>query len=100
MYCCVKGIFAFIGPFAQTNRKGKTMKNFEKYSKQYFAPKGVSMDWMHREAIEKPPVWCSVDLRDGNQALIVPMSLEEKLEFFQLLCKVGFKEIEVGFPAA
>ncbi|MBQ8174223.1 MAG: 2-isopropylmalate synthase [Clostridia bacterium] len=76
------------------------MKNFEKYEKQYFIPKGVSMDFMWRDAIEKPPVWCSVDLRDGNQALIVPMSLEEKLEFFTLLCKVGFKEIEVGFPAA
>ncbi len=58
------------------------------------------MDWMRRDAVEKPPVWCSVDLRDGNQALIIPMSLEEKLEFFTLLCKVGFKEIEVGFPAA
>ena len=50
--------------------------------------------------IEKPPVWCSVDLRDGNQALIEPMSLEEKLEFFQMLVDIGFKEIEVGFPAA
>ena len=50
--------------------------------------------------IEKAPAWCSVDLRDGNQALIVPMSLEEKLEFFQMLVKIGFKEIEVGFPAA
>ena len=50
--------------------------------------------------IEKPPIWCSVDLRDGNQALIEPMSLEEKLEFFQMLVDVGFKEIEVGFPAA
>ena len=58
------------------------------------------MDWMQKTAIEKPPVWCSVDLRDGNQALIVPMSLEEKLRFFEVLCKVGFKEIEVGFPAA
>lgn len=58
------------------------------------------MDWTKRDAIDKPPTWCSVDLRDGNQALIVPMSLEEKLEFFQLLCRVGFKEIEVGFPAA
>ncbi len=58
------------------------------------------MDWMWREAPEKPPIWCSVDLRDGNQALIIPMSLEEKLEFFKLLCAVGFKEIEVGFPAA
>ncbi len=58
------------------------------------------MDWTKKTAIEKPPVWCSVDLRDGNQALIIPMSLEEKLEFFKLLCKVGFKEIEIGFPAA
>ena len=58
------------------------------------------MDWVKKSAIEKPPVWCSVDLRDGNQALIIPMSLEEKLEFFTLLCKIGFKEIEVGFPAA
>ena len=76
------------------------MKNFEKYSKQYFAPDGVSMDWIHRDALEKPPVWCSVDLRDGNQALIVPMSLEEKLEYYKVLLDVGFKEIEVGFPAA
>ena len=58
------------------------------------------MSWTKKECIEKPPVWCSVDLRDGNQALIIPMSLEEKLEFFKLLCDVGFKEIEVGFPAA
>ena len=58
------------------------------------------MDWAKKEYIDKPPIWCSVDLRDGNQALIIPMSLEEKLEFFSLLCKVGFKEIEVGFPAA
>lgn len=76
------------------------MKHFEKYTKQYFTPEGVTMDWTKRDAIDKPPTWCSVDLRDGNQALIVPMSLEEKLEFFQLLCRVGFKEIEVGFPAA
>ena len=58
------------------------------------------MDWTQKTCIEKPPVWCSVDLRDGNQALIIPMSLDEKLEFFNLLCKIGFKEIEVGFPAA
>ena len=76
------------------------MKNTNKYEKQYFLPEGVTMDWMKKTAIEKPPVWCSVDLRDGNQALIVPMSLEEKLRFFEVLCKVGFKEIEVGFPAA
>ena len=76
------------------------MKNCEKYSKQFFAPQGVTMDWVKKDCISKPPIWCSVDLRDGNQALIIPMSLEEKLEFFKLLCKVGFKEIEIGFPAA
>ena len=76
------------------------MNNCQKYTKQYFVPEGVTMDWMKKDALEKPPIWCSVDLRDGNQALIIPMSLEEKLEFFKLLCKVGFKEIEVGFPAA
>jgi len=76
------------------------MKNSNKYVKQYFEPSGVAMEWTKRSSIEKPPIWCSVDLRDGNQALVIPMSLEEKLEFFKLLCKVGFKEIEIGFPAA
>ncbi len=76
------------------------MKGYQKYKKQFFAPTSVTMDWTKKEYIDKPPIWCSVDLRDGNQALIIPMSLEEKLEFFKLLCKVGFKEIEVGFPAA
>ncbi len=76
------------------------MKNSNKYVKQYFEPQGVTMEWTKRSSIEKPPIWCSVDLRDGNQALVIPMSLDEKLEFFQLLCKVGFKEIEIGFPAA
>ena len=50
--------------------------------------------------IERAPVWCSVDLRDGNQALVTPMNLQEKLDFFKLLVDVGFKEIEVGFPSA
>ena len=76
------------------------MKNSNKYVKQYFEPQGVTMDWVKKSSIDKPPIWCSVDLRDGNQALIIPMSLEEKLEFFKLLCKLGFKEIEIGFPAA
>ena len=62
------------------------MNNTSKYAPQFFAPEGVTMDWTRKEKVEKPPIWCSVDLRDGNQALIVPMSLEEKLEFFQLLC--------------
>ena len=76
------------------------MQNCGKYEKQYFMPKGVSMDWMFKDAVEKPPIWCSVDLRDGNQALVIPMDLTEKLNFFKLLCKLGFKEIEIGFPAA
>ena len=76
------------------------MKGFEKYTRQYFIPEGDYSDWMKKDHIEKAPVWCSVDLRDGNQSLIIPMSLEEKLEFFDLLVKIGFKEIEVGFPAA
>lgn len=56
--------------------------------------------WAEKTAVERAPVWCSVDLRDGNQSLIEPMSLEAKTEFFKLLVKIGFKEIEVGFPAA
>ena len=76
------------------------MKNFEKYERAYFMPEKPTYDWVKKEYIEKAPIWCSVDLRDGNQALIEPMSLEEKLEFFELLVRIGFKEIEVGFPAA
>ena len=72
----------------------------EKYGKAYFMPPEVTYDLVKKDAIEKPPIWCSVDLRDGNQALIEPMSLEEKIEFFQMLVDIGFKEIEVGFPAA
>ena len=76
------------------------MQNCNKYTRQYFMPEGNNMDWIHKDRIEKAPVWCSVDLRDGNQALVIPMSLEEKLDFFKHLCKLGFKEIEIGFPAA
>ncbi|MEE1229230.1 MAG: 2-isopropylmalate synthase [Lachnospiraceae bacterium] len=75
------------------------MQHSEKYKPMYFRPQ-VAHKWIEKDHIENPPIWCSVDLRDGNQALIIPMSLEEKLEFFKLLVKVGFKEIEVGFPAA
>lgn len=71
-----------------------------KYQTSYFMPPVVTYDWVKKQTVEKAPVWCSVDLRDGNQALVEPMSLEEKLEFFEMLVKVGFKEIEVGFPAA
>lgn len=58
------------------------------------------MSWMMKDAVDHAPTWCSVDLRDGNQALVIPMSLSEKLEFYQKLIQIGFKEIEIGFPAA
>ena len=76
------------------------MKNAQKYTKQFFEAPKTSMSWTKKASIEKAPIWCSVDLRDGNQALITPMSLDEKLEFFKVLVEVGFKEIEIGFPAA
>ncbi len=76
------------------------MENISKYTRQYFPAPTGEMKWTKKNYISKAPVWCSVDLRDGNQSLIVPMSLEEKLEFFKLLVDLGFKEIEIGFPAA
>lgn len=76
------------------------MKNYQKYKRQFFEAPETAMKWTKKSYIAKAPIWCSVDLRDGNQALITPMSLEEKLEFFKFLVKVGFKEIEIGFPAA
>ena len=76
------------------------MMDVTKYQIGYYNPPKTEYRWVHKDHIEKAPTWCSVDLRDGNQSLIVPMSLDEKLEFFQLLVKIGFKEIEVGFPAA
>ena len=76
------------------------MMDATKYAPGYYpAPAGYD-SWVKKDHIEKAPAFCSVDLRDGNQALIVPMSLEEKIEFFKMLVKIGFKEIEVGFPAA
>lgn len=78
----------------------KTMKAHEKYTRGFFAPPSCEMRWTRKNYIEKAPIWCSVDLRDGNQSLIVPMTLDEKLAFFSFLVSVGFKEIEVGFPAA
>lgn len=101
----MKGFFAFhpyLRQFSRsTLRKGRTpMKNVEKYARGYFMPPETSLKWTRKEYITEAPIWCSVDLRDGNQALIVPMNLEEKLEYFKLLVDIGFKEIEVGFPAA
>ena len=76
------------------------MDNAKKYQPGYYNPPETTYDWVKKDHIEKAPYWCSVDLRDGNQALVVPMSLEEKLAFFKVLVDIGFKEIEVGFPAA
>ena len=73
--------------------------NYQKYRKQYHPVPLETRDWPNNE-ITHAPIWCSVDLRDGNQALYSPMTIEEKLEFFQFLVKLGIKEIEVGFPAA
>ncbi len=74
------------------------MLNYKKY-KRVPVVDYPERGWPNRE-IEKAPIWCSVDLRDGNQALVEPMVVEEKIEMFNLLVKLGFKEIEVGFPAA
>lgn len=74
------------------------MLNYKKY-KRVPVVKMETREWPDKE-IQKAPAWCSVDLRDGNQALIEPMVVEEKIEFFNMLVKLGFKEIEVGFPSA
>ena len=76
------------------------MENVKKYHEGYFMPPTIDLSWAYKQHPDKAPTWCSVDLRDGNQALIIPMSLDEKIEFFKMLVQVGFKEIEVGFPAA
>ncbi len=80
--------------------KKATMVNHTKYRPGYYPPPQESFEWVSRDHVTKAPRWCSVDLRDGNQALIEPMTLQEKLDMFKFLCRIGFKEIEVGFPAA
>ena len=69
----------------EINRKPVGMKNYNKYSIGYFMPPEECTDWVKKDHIDKAPIWCSVDLRDGNQALVVPMNLEEKLEWVFLL---------------
>lgn len=76
------------------------MKCYQKYQRQYKLPNPVDFSWMQKDHVDRAPVWCSVDLRDGNQALIEPMNIRAKTEFFKLLVDLGFKEIEVGFPAS
>ncbi len=77
-----------------------TMMDASKYSAGYYPAPICCFDWMKKDHIERAPIWCSVDMRDGNQSLVIPMSLEQKLEYYKVLLQVGFKEIEVGFPAA
>ncbi len=72
----------------------------KKYGVGYYKAPGQYNKWAEKDHITKAPVWCSVDMRDGNQSLVVPMSLDEKIEYYKVLLEVGFKEIEVGFPAA
>ena len=74
------------------------MMNYQKY-KRFETISLPDRTWPDRH-IEKAPIWCSVDLRDGNQALVTPMNIDEKVEMFQKLVELGFKEIEVGFPSA
>ena len=76
------------------------MMNHKKYSPGYYMPPEPCYEWVKKERIEKAPLWCSVDLRDGNQSLVIPMSFDQKMVFYKMLVKLGFKEIEVGFPAA
>lgn len=73
--------------------------NYKNYKKAYYPVPIKKRSWPEKE-LTKAPIWCSVDLRDGNQALVTPMSLEEKLGYFDMLVRMGFKEIEVAFPAA
>ncbi|MGB3109742.1 MAG: 2-isopropylmalate synthase [Psychrobacter alimentarius] len=73
--------------------------DFRKYRPFAFAPSLPDRTWPSK-TIEKSPIWASVDLRDGNQALIDPMTIEQKMRFFNTLVEVGFKEIEIGFPSA
>ena len=74
--------------------------NNQKYTKQYFPVKDHLSKWINKDSLEHAPIYCSVDLRDGNQALKRPMTIETKLEFFKELVRIGFKEIEIGFPAS
>ena len=81
-------------------RNQTDMQHADKYSRQFFEAPKTAMKWTQKSYVDHAPQWCSVDLRDGNQALVIPMNLSEKLEFFAELVRIGFKEIEIGFPAA
>ena len=77
-----------------------TLQHKNKYRPLYYMPPERHTDWIEQDRLTRAPLWCSVDLRDGNQSLITPMSLTEKVAYYKFLLEIGFKEIEVGFPAA
>ena len=82
-------LFLFLKNMKQQDRR-MNMMDYRKYTRQYFMPPEKCMEWAQKEYVDRAPIWCSVDLRDGNQALVVPMTLEQKLYFFRLLVKIGF----------
>ena len=67
------------------------MMNYRKYQRQYYLPPEKCVDWVEKDYVDHAPIWCSVDLRDGNQALVIPMSLDQKLDFFRLLVEIGIQ---------
>ena len=71
------------------------MEGYQKYERSYFMPPEACNDWVKKEYIDKAPIWCSVDMRDGNQSLVIPMSLEEKLEYYKVLSE--YINITKGF---
>ena len=81
-------------------KERNVMMDNGKYKAGYYPVSADYTKWAKKDRVKTAPVWCSVDMRDGNQSLVIPMSMEEKLEFYKMLLDVGFKEIEVGFPAA
>src|ERR1043166_1637173 len=93
-------VVGFLLPGCRTANYKSAMpkKNSNKY--RPFPPVQLTDRLWPSRTLTRAPIWCSVDLRDGNQALAQPMSVEEKLEYFDMLVRIGFKEIEVGFPRA
>ena len=73
------------------------MMNYNKYHRGYYMPPEESLEWTKKEFIDHAPIWCSVDMRDGNQALVTPMNLEEKLQFWKVLIDVGLRKSKLDF---
>ena len=99
-YAFVSWVFPWTKVIYFSEEDVTDVKNANKYRPLYYMPPETINDWVKKDRLDKAPIWCSVDLRDGNQALIIPMSLDEKISFYKFLLGLGFKEIEVGFPAA